>query len=132
MIDIWNEVVEEGIAFPYLKTRDTVNNNYNDPIAFASYYLPYLKLLVERFGVDVNYTDDGMSLVRETIYGNRIESVHYLVVVKGARMDSSRGEGKYALINQVKEWKCSNEYKEKMKKEIIECYYKQHPEERDN
>ena len=141
-----NKLIEYG-ADPYLISRDTINNVDNNAIVASTEHLPYLKVFVEKCGVDVNSSFNKNSLVWNAVMFENINELYYLVVDKGASIDTiprgtyivvnkgtyldtiARSEKKYKLIDIIKKYDFKNQpEKEKKKVEIINKYYQLHPE----
>ena len=141
-----NKLIEYG-ADPYLISHDTINQVDNNAIVASIGHLPYLKVFVEKCGVDVNSSFKNKSLVWNAVMLHNIDELHYLVVEKGASIDTipratyivinkgtrldtiASSKKKYILIDIIKKYDFKNQpEKEKKKIEIINKYYQQHPQ----
>ena len=120
-------------ANPYLITNDSINHTKHDPISLSPLHLDYLRVFIEECNVDVNYERDGRSIVETAIIHEKLDELYYLVVEHGAFIDSNaRGEvNKWKLIEDIEGWQYEKDSEEdKMRNDIVNCYYIQHPEEK--
>lgn len=122
-------------ANPYLITYDSITETVHDPISMSPLHLDYLRIFIEECKVDVNYESNGRSIVETAIIHEKLDELYYLVVEHDAFIDNKpRGEvNKWKLIEDIEGWQYEKGSKEDMmRNDIVNCYYLQHPEEKQN
>lgn len=131
-----NTLLKDG-ADAKLVTLNKEDSLYRNPIFDAITCLQYVKPLVEKGNIDVNFRLDGISIVEEAILLEAVDVAYYLVVEKNADITGNHKSEVYingvkqdipakSLIQMVKDWNFETGSKQDMmKKSIIECYEKQ-------
>lgn len=131
-----NTLLKAG-ADAKLVTFNKEDSLYRNPIFDAITCLQYVKPLIEKGNIDVNFKLDGISIVEEAILLEAVDVAYYLVVEKNADITGNHKSEVYIngvkqdipakpLIEMVENWNFPNGCKEdQMKKSILDCYVKQ-------